>query len=154
MATILFVDDDPAFAASYGNRLERRGHTVLYSLNAEDAIERVTHAKLINRELDLVVLDIDLPVKSIRRLLATHQANIDRDVTAAQIDVGVSTYDTLHRQFPRLNIITYSAWPESYVRKSAGRLLDDVEFYQKNDPQDGLFRALCRILGPPPQVEG
>lgn len=55
--TVLFVEDDPAFADMYRLKLEMDGYTVQLARDGQEALETLQHDEL----PDLVFLDIRLP---------------------------------------------------------------------------------------------
>jgi DNA-binding response OmpR family regulator len=56
---ILLVDDDPAIREMLGRVLEEQGYEVLPAANGRDALDVAEE-----RQIDLVLLDLNLPVKN------------------------------------------------------------------------------------------
>lgn len=56
MKNILLVDDEDSIHLLYRDELEEEGYTVFSAFNGEDALQMLS-----NKEVDLVILDINMP---------------------------------------------------------------------------------------------
>lgn len=114
-ASILLVDDERDFVETLSLRLESRGHTVLRAYDADSGL-----AILQNREVDVVVLDVNLPGKS-----------------------GLEIVDEIHRLRPFSEIIMLTG--EAGVRAAIqGMKLGVLDYLIKPVPLTKLLDAIQR----------
>jgi two-component system alkaline phosphatase synthesis response regulator PhoP len=100
--TVLFVEDDPAFADMYRLKLEMDGYTVRLARDGQEALDMLQREEL----PDLVFLDIRLPKMDGIGLLARLR---ETDRTESLPVVILSNYaeDDLVRQGLRLGALEY-----------------------------------------------
>lgn len=141
MATVCFVDDEPAFLESYDRRLRDEGHAVLHAQTVAEARKILAaHA------IDLVVLDIMLPYEPLEDLLRLSPQELEE---AVERDVwsGIRLFQTLRSEHPDVRVVIFSVLPETEIRSQSPDTTFDCPFLRKgeDDPEfvhDTLNRAL------------
>jgi CheY-like chemotaxis protein len=113
--TILVVDDDPLFSFELLGTLKRAGYTVLSAANVCDA-----YSLLERQQIDLAVVDLNLPDKSGLELI--HTARKTR--TKLKILATTGALSDLHLEIARYNLVDLGC--------ALSRLLDDE--YRPGEP--------------------
>src|SRR5262245_59422377 len=129
MGSVLFVDDEPWTLASHGRRLTSRGHEVQLANTVRQAEEI-----LAMQPMDLVVLDINMPLQTIADLLRVVQemgvAEILSDLKRHEKG-GFELYRHLQQQGMRTRWVILSIDPEIEIRAQAPDLSFDCPFLRK-----------------------
>jgi DNA-binding response OmpR family regulator len=115
MKQILVIDDEPRIRSVYRQVLTERGFTVFEAFNV-----RVAHEVFLKESIDLVLLDIKMPI----------------------VD-GVSIYDYLRTSYQQTRVIVASVYPVEEQKK----LIEDAsDYYDKSQGIDVLLSKIDRVL--------
>ncbi len=116
MAKVLVVDDEMVVCKSIQKILNREGHTVEYTLNAQEAMERME-----KETFDVIITDLMMPKISGMRLLATTKERWPEinvimitgyaTVKSAVLALKLGAFDYIPKPFTpdELSIVTASA---------------------------------------------
>jgi DNA-binding NarL/FixJ family response regulator len=118
MTSIMLVEDHPIFAQVLHRFLQERGHLEVVSVarTAEEAIDLIP-----DLELDLVVIDVSLPMRS-----------------------GISLVLLLHEKYPDLPCVMLSGHRSSqYARRSIDA---GARGYLIKDRADGILEGIQHVL--------
>jgi len=118
---ILLVDDDPAIREMLGRVLAEEGYAVFPAINGQEALDLAAAA-----EVDLVLLDLNLPVKS-----------------------GWDTFERLTTERPTLPVVIITARPNQLftaLGAGAGALMEKPLDFPK------LLRTLRVLLDEPVEI--
>jgi CheY-like chemotaxis protein len=117
MSTIMVVDDDPAVRSVYKRLLAEEGYRVLEAENGETAVRSI----LRDKDVDAVLLDIDMPV----------------------ID-GRALSEMIRLYLPRAKVIVTSVYDVNEQR----RLVRKADaYYDKGEGREALLSKIEGTLG-------
>ncbi len=151
--TILLVDDDAVFRQTMGRALERRGHTVIYAENGEDALRAAPFP-----ELDAAVIDLRMPgidgLELLRRLRETDPAlpvivltghgSIGTAIEAIQ--QGAFHYLTKPCDIPELEVYLHKAIEQRNVRRENEQLRGLIQRARETHGIVGNSPAIRHLL--------
>jgi DNA-binding NarL/FixJ family response regulator len=118
MTSILLVEDHEIFAQALLRVLEKKGQLKVEAIaqSAEEALERLD-----DLEVDLVLVDVSLPMKS-----------------------GISLVLILHERFPELPCVMLSGHLSSHYARSS--LAAGARGYLVKDHADEILQGIERVL--------
>ena len=133
MATILYVDDEPAIGLILQDTLERLGHSAIGATNVPEAL-----AALARRDIDLIISDFRMPGLSgleflellreqgrdVPLIMLTGHATIEHAVAA--IKAGATDYITKPLQVDQLQHAVSQALELSRLKRENQALRDEV----------------------------
>ncbi len=118
MRNILIIDDEAKFRKRFRKLLREAGFKVR---QAPDAVEVANSLMRYSRELDLVLLDINM----------------------AEVD-GRDTFDIINEYAPNIPILVTSVYPLQEQRLRIPRAND---YFDKSDSDDILLKKVKKLLG-------
>lgn len=118
MASILLVEDHPIFAQALLRVLRERGQLVIVGIaeSAEEALQKIP-----DLEVDLVLVDVSLPLRS-----------------------GISLVIALHAKYPELPCVMLSGHVSQYYARSS--LAAGARGYLVKDRADEILEGIQRVL--------
>jgi CheY-like chemotaxis protein len=131
--TILLLEDEPALLKLWRHALTLNGYAIWEAANAEDAIKRFLDA---NRQIDLLLADVTLPVSS-----------------------GILVALLLRAEVPGLSVVLTSHHPlTTWKARDAADLerlgSDSVIVLQKPFKNQTLLNSIRELTGAPSAVAG
>ncbi len=154
MATILYVDDEPAVGQLLGHMIERAGHHAVGAKSVHEALQVIARERV-----DLIVSDHQMPgltgldllelIKSeghdIPLIILTGYASIEHAVTA--IKAGAVDYITKPVDAQQLEIALEQALALDRLKRENAALRDEVMALRSNQQIFGESPAIRKALG-------
>ena len=157
---ILFVDDDPDFAAGCLRWFQRKGHQVTHTVSGQDGIGQCE-----KRDFDIAVLDWNLPgLSGLELVQRMRDSNPDTEIIvltgAGTIENAVESmrrgvFDFLSKPFPmdELERRCLGALERRNLRKENNRLREvihrakgpAIEMIGESEPMKKVFRLIERV---------